>query len=379
MGEGRGPVGLLAQLPLTPDTCSSRPPRSWFAGPTALAGRTRIMVGGAPPLARSSGNLLGLAVGTRKLDDFTLAAHAFSRLADSPLRDAWRDEARDFTPWLFENIEYLSEVLGIELEATDSEVAVDSFSADIMATDSRTGDRVLIENQLESSDHRHLGQILTYLAGIDAKCVIWIAREFQEAHLSALRWLNDHTPEGFAFFAVRLRVVRIGDSPFAPVFEVVEKPNSWERQLGKRASVAESELTRMRQSFWERYVHRHPSVLTPTRDSNVWVPMLQDGSVILSMYVASKTSGMFLRGPRGTDGQHLASLMADHAQLLQEAFGASRETTSGYYYGISTDIALRNEERWDELIDWMDAQRIRYAEIFRSIEARPSPGHPSAT
>ena len=198
-----------------------------------------------------------------------MAAHNFARLADSPLRDAWQDEARDFTPWLFDNIDYLSEALGLELEATDSEVAVDNFSADIMATDARTGDRILIENQLEGSDHRHLGQILTYLAGIDAKRVIWVAREFQEAHLSALRWLNDNTPEHFAFFAVRLRVVRIGDSPFAPDFGVVEKPNSWERQLGKRASVAESEVTRLRQSFWSRYVERHPGALVPTRDSKV--------------------------------------------------------------------------------------------------------------
>ena len=164
--------------------------------------------------------------------------------------------------------------------------------------------------------------------------------------------------------------MRIGDSPFAPVFEVVEKPNSWERQLGKRASVAESEVTRLRQSFWSRYVERHPGALVPTRDSNVWVPLLHDGSVILSMYVASKTSGMFLRGPRGTDGEHLAPLMADHAKVLDEAFGPSRMTGRGYYYESSTDIPLREEERWDELIDWMDAQRLRYAEIFQGIDQR---------
>lgn len=117
----------------------------------------------------------------------------FTRLSDAPLRDAWPDEARDFTPWLFNNLDFLSDALGMELEATDTEVAVDSFSADIIAKDSRTGDRVLIENQLEASDHRHLGQILTYLAGIEAKSIVWVAREFQEAHRSAIRWLNEHT------------------------------------------------------------------------------------------------------------------------------------------------------------------------------------------
>ena len=90
-------------------------------------------------------------------------------------------------------LRFLSDVLGIELEATDSEVAVDKFSADIIATDVRTGDRVLIENQLEYSDHTHLGQILTYLAGLQAKSIIWVARGFQDAHLSAISWLNEHT------------------------------------------------------------------------------------------------------------------------------------------------------------------------------------------
>ncbi len=128
-------------------------------------------------------------------------------------------------------------------------MAVDSFSADILAKDVDTDDRVLIENQLEASDHRHLGQILTYLAGLDAKSVVWIARHFNEAHRSAIRWLNENTDGRFAFFAVRVCVVRIGDSPFAPVFEVVEKPNAWERALGGRARAAETELTRLRQRF----------------------------------------------------------------------------------------------------------------------------------
>ena len=99
----------------------------------------------------------------------------FTRLLDASPRDAWPDEARDFTPWLFDNIDFLSDALGIELEATDTETAVGNFSADIIAKDVRTGDRVLIENQLEASDHKHLGQILTYLAGIDAKSIVWVA------------------------------------------------------------------------------------------------------------------------------------------------------------------------------------------------------------
>ena len=293
----------------------------------------------------------------------------FARLSDTSLRNAWRDEAREFTPWLFDNIDYLSEAIGFELEATGSEVAVDNFSADIVATATRTGDRVLIENQLEGSDHKHLGQILTYLAGIEAKAVIWIARDFQEAHRSAIRWLNENTGNAFAFFAIRLRVVQIGDSPFAPVFEVVEKPNTWERALATRTIAAEAELTRLRQGFWGHYLDRYPGTFEPARTSSVWLPMLRDESIILSIYVASKTSGMFLRGPRGTDGVALAKFMARHTEKLDEAFGSSHSESHGHYHVTSIDISIRDEDRWDELIGWMETQRLRYTEVLQAIES----------
>ncbi len=246
------------------------------------------------------------------------------------------------------------------------EVAVEQYSADIVATDIETGDRVLIENQLEGSDHRHLGQILTYLAGLEAKAVIWIARDFDEAHLSALRWLNENTSHDFAFFAVRLRVVRIEDSPFAPVFEVVEKPNTWERKLGKSMNEAEAERIRLREEFWNRYLTRHPGLFEPTRLSNVWLSMLPDDSVILSIYVGSRESGMFLRGPRGTDGEALAAFMEQNREKLDEAFGPSQSATEGHYYGTSHDVTLQQKERWDELIDWMNNKHRHYGEVIGS-------------
>lgn len=297
----------------------------------------------------------------------------FTRLSDTAVREAWPDEARDFTPWLFDNISFLSDALGIELEAIDTEAAVDNFSVDIVAKDVRTGDRVLIENQLEASDHRHLGQILTYLAGIEAKSVVWVARDFQDAHRSAIRWLNEHADDDFAFFAVRLRVVRIGDSPLAPVFDIVEQPNDWEVTLRDKTAVAESELTGLRRRFWERYLEKHPSVFTPSRDSNVWIPMLSDGTVVLSMYVGSKTSGMFLRGRRGAGSADLEPLMSRHADTLEQALGPNQSTGGGHYYSTSRDIPVRQDSRWDELIDWMEAQRERYEKVFQVIEAGVPP------
>ena len=305
---------------------------------------------------------------SRRLCSNVVSTIRFTPLSDADLREAWPNEAHNFTPWLFENMEYLSEVLGIDLEATDREVAVDKFSADIIATDVRTGDRVLIENQLENSDHTHLGQILTYLAGLQAKSIVWVARGFEDDHLSAIRWLNEHTSSDFAFFAVRLRVVRIGDSPFAPVLEVVEKPNNWERMLRTRANSIESPLTGMRRRFWDRYLAKHEGVFKPTRDANIWIPMLRDNSVVLSMYVARNACGMFLRGSTSTHGEEFESILSQYAKELDQVFGPSRSSKKGYFYETWIDIGISEEERWDEIIDWMEPQRQRYAEIFEENE-----------
>lgn len=124
------------------------------------------------------------------------------RLAKVELRSIWTSESRDFTPWLAqpENIAILGETTDLDLEVVGEEQSVGPYSADIVCTDTATGDTVLIENQLEKTDHTHLGQIITYASGLDASCVIWIAARFTEEHRSALDWLNEQTPQGISFF-----------------------------------------------------------------------------------------------------------------------------------------------------------------------------------
>ena len=161
----------------------------------------------------------------------------FGELKNVSLRDVWGHEANDFTPWLAENMERLSKAIGVPMELEGTEVEVEQFLADIVARNPSDDSRVLIENQLEGSDHTHLGQILTYLAGVQARTVVWIARNFHDSHRSAIRWLNDHTEEPFAFFAVRVRVVQIADSPLVPLFEVLERPRSLSDYAGRAGDV----------------------------------------------------------------------------------------------------------------------------------------------
>ena len=137
----------------------------------------------------------------------------FSELREVELREVWPNEANDFTPWLSDNLQRLSRVIGIAIEQDDSEVAVDGSSADILAFLPANGSRVVIENQLENTDNDHLGQIMSHLARLEAQTAIWVAREFQPSHLAAIRWLNINTAEDYAFFGVRVRAVRVGEFP----------------------------------------------------------------------------------------------------------------------------------------------------------------------
>jgi Domain of unknown function (DUF4268) len=177
------------------------------------------------------------------------------RLEAVPLRTAWPDEAQNFTPWLAEdaNLALLGEALGLQLELEAVEKAVGPFSADILAKEAGSERWVLIENQIAPTDHKHLGQLLTYAAGLDAKIVVWIAENFHEKHRAALDFLNRATREDYAFFAVTIELFKIGESSLAPSFSVVAKPNNWEKEAQAAKQVAQDSLSpaqAQNRQFW---------------------------------------------------------------------------------------------------------------------------------
>ena len=155
------------------------------------------------------------------------------RLRKVALRECWEREDSDFTPWLAgeDNIALLGETIGIELEVQQEEASVGPFRADILCRDTASNEMVIIENQLERTDHSHLGQTLTYAAGLDAVTVIWIAARFTEEHRAALDWLNRITHEEFRFFGIEIEVWKIGNSEPAPKFNLVAKPNDWSKTV----------------------------------------------------------------------------------------------------------------------------------------------------
>ncbi|MBK04590.1 MAG: hypothetical protein CL920_21575 [Deltaproteobacteria bacterium] len=160
------------------------------------------------------------------------------RLERVELRDYWEHEGSDFTPWLAseENIALLSETIGLELEVQQEEAAVGPFRADILCRDTASDELVIIENQLEKTDHKHLGQTITYASGLDAVNIVWIAARFTEEHRAALDWLNRITHEEFRFFGIEIELWRIGKSVPAPKFNIVAKPNDWSKTIKESTS-----------------------------------------------------------------------------------------------------------------------------------------------
>lgn len=177
-----------------------------------------------------------------------------SRLQQVRLREIWKNEAGNFTPWLAqnENISLLADAINLEIEVISKEEAVGPYRADIVCKNLEDDSLVLIENQLESTDHKHLGQLLTYAAGLETFTIIWIAETFTEEHRATLDWLNSITEQNINFFGVEIAVFKIGDSLPAPQFKLVSKPNNWTRNLQRSSrNKVNSDTNLIQLEYWQ--------------------------------------------------------------------------------------------------------------------------------
>ena len=180
-----------------------------------------------------------------------MTSEPLSSIERVDLREVWPDEAKDFTPWLERNITALGDALGMDLEFSQREAPVGAYSLDIRAREPRENRQVVIENQLEKTDHDHLGKLLTYAAGYDAGVVVWLSREFTDEHRQALDWLNQRTGEDTLFFGVVVELWKIDSSRPAPYFNLVAQPNNWrkERITGRSAAPVSERSERYREFF----------------------------------------------------------------------------------------------------------------------------------
>src|SRR5215217_1227141 len=170
-----------------------------------------------------------------------------------PLRQVWAHEALDFTTWLEHNTDVLSEALGVSIENVERERAAGSFSVDLVGED-QFGNSVVIENQLERSDHDHLGKLITYLAAFEAKTAIWIISDPRPEHVGAITWLNESGSEA-SFFLVKVEAIRIGTSPAAPLLTLITGPSAETRQVGAQKQ-ERAERHDLREGFWASLLER---------------------------------------------------------------------------------------------------------------------------
>lgn len=193
----------------------------------------------------------------------TASDTALGRLEAVDLREVWSREDDDFTPWLADegNIQLLGDAIGVDLEVEGYEQSVGQFRADILCRDMDTKWLVLIENQLERTDHIHLGQLMTYAAGRDAVIVVWIARRFTDEHRAALDWLNKITSDEIRFFGIEIELWRIGDSAPAPKFNIVSKPNNWTKPSGGLSGYRQTEWQKSRIEYWQALWGVHGEIL----------------------------------------------------------------------------------------------------------------------
>lgn len=313
------------------------------------------------------------------------AVISLGRLERVTLRKAWPNEASNFTPWLAQeaNLAQLSDAIGLQLELEAVEKQVGSFSADILAKDVNTQQWVLIENQIAPTDHSHLGQLLTYAAGLDAHTVIWIAETFRDEHRAAIDFLNRATTDEFAFFAVQIELWRIGESAFAPRFSIAGKPNNWSKQAQAVKQVAEAELTdtqKMYREFWSSLItkakQRYPALAGRQPFKGNWqtAERLRGGNPDFS----ANASYPWDKGLRcevyidGTLAKAAFRSLYGKRKEIEQAFGASleweelpdrRASRIAYYMPGMQKCADR--ETWSDQHDWLLTWWPKLSDAFR--------------
>ena len=299
-----------------------------------------------------------------------------------PLREAWKHEAGDFTPWLADdkNLDALVQALGLsELEVVATEHRVGDFKLDILCTD---GDhQVIIENQLAETDHKHLGQILAYAAGVGARKVIWVAESFRPEHAAALRFLNENTTDDLSFFGVQVELWRIGNSPLAPKFEVVVKPDEWVKagREQARAAAYSSPTKQLQLKFWTALIdwlsQNAPTIRPQKPNPRHWLN-ISIGRSGFKLSITANTRdtrlGVELYISHTDAKQHFAALSTQKNDIEAKLGFALdwQELPDAAACRIASwcpNVSLEDESRWEEYLQWLTTRLVTMDRVLRPV------------
>ncbi len=291
----------------------------------------------------------------------------------------WGNEARDFTPWLAQNINAINEAIGIELEVENIEVQCGPYSADILAKDTVTNKYVVIENQLEKTNHDHLGKAITYASVLDASTVIWIATNFTAEHKKALDWLNDHTSDEISFYGVQVELWQIDNSNPAVKFNIISKPNLAVRQVNR--SIASEDLSEKRKfqlDYWNRFrakaieTKKFGSLQTP-RPQYWYDVSLGKTYINISNFCNTEQN---IVGVRVYIGNKIADEMLPYLESRKEEIenklGINLQwnpnpNNKDKVISLIHSTDFNSEEKVNESLEWLVRYNIKFREVFTKI------------
>jgi len=293
------------------------------------------------------------------------------------LRDIWKNEAKDFSSWLFDNLDVLSEELELKLTPVEKEKSVGTFSADILAEDV-SGNTVIIENQLEKTDHDHLGKILTYISNVGAKIAIWISSKPRPEHERAIEWLNQASMDAY-FYLVKVEAFKIGDSEPAPKFTIISGPSEVATSIGREKKEL-TERHKKRLEFWKSLLKKSKektslhSNITPAVDS--WISTGAGKSGLSYNYVITYKYGQIeLYIDRGNyeENKKIFDELFKNKENIEEVFSGKLEwqrlddkrasrIRKTYDYADLNDV-----EKWDKLQENMINDMIRLEKALKKF------------
>ena len=302
----------------------------------------------------------------------------FGNLKQVDLRKGWNHEAFDFTKWLVqpENLQFLSDEIGIEIAPLEAEAKTGRYSVDILAEEENTGKKIIIENQLEKTDHDHLGKIITYASGYDAEYVVWIVKDANEEHRQALEWLNDHTNTDLHFFLIRLELWQIDDSKPAVKLNTIVKPNEWTKTLREKSKSEDLTDTKLMQlDFWtefKTYCQEQNSRLATRKPypqhwydisigrSGAHVALTvntRDNEIACELYIH--------------DDKELFDELESEKELIEEKIGDSLDwrrldNKKASRIKLARSVKIDNQDEWNDYVAWLFDKAKTFREIFGS-------------
>lgn len=294
------------------------------------------------------------------------------------LRSIWPNEAQDFSKWLAqkENLDMLGNAIGIEIHFEEGESAVGSFSVDLFATEEGTGRKIVIENQLEDTDHNHLGKIITYASGKGAEVVVWIVKRARDEHRKAIEWLNNNTGENIGFFLLEIELWQIDGSKPAPMFNVVEQPNEWAKSM--KSSEELTETKKLQLEFWQEF-SAYAFTKEPFKKifgkrkpaAQHWYDLALGSSnyhLVLTVSPRNKeiTNSIYIQ-----DNKQLFDDFKQHKNDIESDYGKELEWHEAKIDCRITDKAsavLSDKSKWQEAFEWHIATALKFKEIVKKYD-----------